>query len=201
MEQKPIQEIREQRERESSLTEHDLHIYEKIFGIDVSQWKGKLVLDIGSGINEQFSKEAAQKGVKVISMRVPEDIEGTQIDKKFFENWQKKSVFARGQQMPYEGNSFDREVALNSVPFYLPLILEEYKIFFSEVIRTLKPGGQAFFFPILKNFHEDLDKRAIPREFISLILNQFSDSIKYKIEEAYRGDRECRLVITKNNAR
>jgi hypothetical protein len=100
-------------------------------------------------------------------------------------------------------STFDYEVALFSVPFYLPFDPEEYKIFFSEVIRTLKPSGKAYFNLIFKNaaldksngFREDI---FIPSSFMHGVLSEFSNLISYKVEQVDIKDLECRLVITKN---
>jgi SAM-dependent methyltransferase len=182
--------------------------YAKLLGVNFDLLEGKSVLDIGSGLTEEFSKDAAKKGIKVVSMRPVFNEEGKGIGKEFFEDWQRRSVIARGQEMPYEDNSFDCEVALFSVPFYLPRDPDninepskvEYEDFFSEVVRTLKPGGKAYISPIFKNYIASLEVRTVSRKFIENILKKFSDSISYQIDDEV-DTKESRLVITKNQMR
>lgn len=188
-------ETRKKKEKVAQISDRTLGEYERVFGIDLAAMKDKLVLDIGSGLNEKFSKEASlQKGVKVVSMN-PSPKNDTW-SAEFFQDWQGRSVVGRGQQMPYGDNMFDCEVALTSVPFYLPFVRQEYEVFFGEVIRTLKPSGKAYFFPVDKNYHSIRSQKFIKR-FVSKILDQFSDSTTYEFEPIDLDHKKYRLVITK----
>ena len=168
--------------------------YQGELGIDVKEMEGKLVLDIGSGKNEKFSKEAAPIGIKVVSMSPHLKLKDAALTEEFLKDWQKRSLAGRAQEMPFKDSTFDYEVALFSVPYYLPYDQEEYKVFFKEVIRTLKPGGSAYLSPIFKN--KTVGEGFVPLEFISSVLSQFPE-ITYKIEKKNDVDRECRLVLTK----
>lgn len=189
-----IEAKRKQAEEGAFMSDMGIDIYKQLLGINLEEMKGKLVLDIGSGIDEKFSKEAAKIGVKVVSMN-PNLKYGALNKELKKKDWQKRSVAGRAQKMSFADNSFDYEVGLFSVPFYLPLEESEYKLFFDEVIRTLKPGGKAYIFPIFKN--EAKGAGRVSPDFVFHILDQFSDSITYKIKEWAPKDKECRLVITK----
>ena len=182
------------KEEAAYISDHGLDKYKKSLGINIAEMKGKLVLDFGSGANEKFSKEASKKGIRVVSMS-PHLKNKDELGTLFFENWQNRSVAGRGQEIPFADNTFDYEVAQYSVPYYLPFAHGEYKRFFNEVIRTLKPGGKAYFFPI---FFNDTDGYSVSPEFISKLLNKYSDYITYTIEKINAEDKECRLILTKN---
>ncbi|HTE48876.1 MAG TPA: methyltransferase domain-containing protein [Candidatus Paceibacterota bacterium] len=183
---------RQEAERGAHISDWGLARYQEVLGIDVAEMKGKLVLDIGSGKSEKFSKEAAKIGIKVVSMSPHLKNKDAALTDEFLQDWQKSSVAGKAQEMPFIDDTFDYEVALYSVPYYLPFNQEEYKIFFKEVIRTLKPGGSAYFAPIFKN--KTIENDFVPRKFISEVLKQFSD-ITYKIEKLNDADKEYRLVL------
>jgi len=191
----PIYAKRRKVEEGAYISDWELGDYQTELGINVAEMKGKLVLDIGSGKSEKFSKEAAKKGIKVVSMS-PHLKNPAALTEEFLKDWQKSSVAGRAQEMPFKDGTFDYEVALYSVPYYLPFNQEEYKKFFKEVIRTLKPGGRAYFAPIFKN--RTVGHGLVPKEFIRGVLDQFRPDITYKIEERNNGDNERRLVLIKN---
>lgn len=195
-----LQTIRQNIEKGVAVSNWGLEKYKEVLGIDMAKMEGKTVLDIGSGKAEKFSKEAAKFGVKVVSMgtHLKDGIPKNMYDEKsktFLKDRQGFSVAARAQELPFEDNFFDYEVALYSLPFYLPYSRDEYSSFFKEVIRTLKPGGKAYFSPIYKN--QALEKDIVSAQLISSILDDFSDSIMYKIEKLNHEDKECRLILIK----
>ena len=135
--------------------ERGIEKYEKLLGVSMAELKGKLVLDIGSGPNEIFSKEAKKKGVKVISLSPElkhEDIRemsrGSFLDTFYAGGKQRKSVAGIVQELPFQNEAFDAEVSLYGGIHYLPLLESEYRLALSEIIRTLRPGGAAYLFPV-----------------------------------------------------
>ena len=150
------QKSRDIAERSTARTDRNADTYQEFLGFSLKELKGKFGLDIGSGENELFSKQAAALGVKVFSMspRLRKGIPNDYLKK----DWQKRSVAGRAQEIPFLDNTFDFEFALYSVPYYLPVTFEEFKThqtsfeeytsFISEVIRTLKSGGSAHIYPI-----------------------------------------------------
>lgn len=98
------------------------------------------------------------------------------------------AVAAYVQELPFADKSFDCEVSLNGVPGYLPEFQEEYDKAFSEVIRTLKPGGEARFFPIDENIYE--------ADYFKTLLDKLKkDGHSAKLEMVV--DKRMRLVIRK----
>lgn len=92
--------------------------YERWLGITMEELEGKRVLDIGSGPEEVFSKEAKKRGVEIISLSPElkyEDIR--EITKGGFMDiftkgcWQKKSVASIVQELPFTDETFDVEVS------------------------------------------------------------------------------------------
>lgn len=195
----PLQEKRRKEEQSAHISDSELEKYADFLGFNLEKMRGKLVLDVGSGKTEKFSREAAKAGIKVVSMSPHLKFGRAQKLVTSQEDWQKKSVAGRAQEMPFEDNTFDFEVALFSVPYYLPYNdAEEYKAFFSELIRTLKPGGEAYVVPVCG---EEM-KNVISREFIDGILSQFKDKCSFVIEKLPKTvdeyQKEYRLVLTKN---
>ena len=73
-------------------------------------------------------------------------ISNTMQEEGFQEN-QTTQVAARVQALPFPDETFDCELALFSVPMYLPPIEEEYVKYLNEIVRTLKHGGTAYIYP------------------------------------------------------
>lgn len=134
--------------------------YEEYLGFKLEELKGMKVLDLGSGYHETFSKEAAKKGVEVVSLNpmLKEEKFRKSVKEKNpihkFKNlfssqkWQKRSVAALAEALPFKEDSFDKVLASFSVPYYTVRTEEEYLKVFSEALRVLKPGGEAIFYPL-----------------------------------------------------
>lgn len=142
-------------------TDRSLAEYEEFTGIDFSQKKGDLVLDLGSGEKQSFAKEAAKKGVDVVSLSLDlaeekyrsllkkglaEKIKDTLSLKKSKE----MAAASKIQEMPFADNAFEAEVGIYSFTnyYHLPENRDDYTQTIGEVIRTLKPGGKAVFYPV-----------------------------------------------------
>jgi SAM-dependent methyltransferase len=109
---------------------------------------GTTVLDLGSGMDEKFSKEASERNIHVVSLN-PKLLRSMNINeaKAPYNNieWQKKSVAALARNLPFKDCTFDSVVAVESIPQYLEDTYESYYDAFREICRVLKPGGKAFF--------------------------------------------------------
>lgn len=182
-------------EIDSAITDREIQYYRLYLGLDLSAMKGKKVLDIGSGINETFSKDAAHFGIEVVSMapHLKELPKAPYERNQFFKNWQENSVAGRAQQQPFADNSFDFEVALYSVPLYLPennkgtTNKTELMRFLKEIVRTLKSGGKAIIYPV-----DQYDVAATEK-----ILKDLSEIVKYEFEHGPGYHTEFRLTINK----
>lgn len=120
--------------------------YMDMLGIDIEQL-GTDVLDLGAGMDEKFSKQATEYGLNVFSVNpklllkkyrneVKMPIDGIE--------WQRKSIAAMAQNLPFKDEVFDSIVAVESVPGYLDHTYEAYYDTFREMVRVLKPGGSVF---------------------------------------------------------
>jgi len=148
-------------------------MYKHYLGIDLDSLKGKTVLNIGGGPTGKFEKEARKKGVNMISIS-PDykwGVSDTMKKQGFLEN-QTTQVAARVQELPFPDETFDCELALYSVPMYLPPIEEEYIKYLKEITRTLKHGGTAYIYP--GHFNSELKPEAVRR-----ILKSLSPEVTY----------------------
>jgi|SRR3990167_2040311 len=129
-------------------SDYGFNAYLQSFRISEDDLSGT-VLDIGSGKFELFSKGAAARGIKVISLNprlvdemqrewVKRPVEGIE--------WQERSVAALAQNLPFQDESFDTIVSHYSIPMW---ILEEEGVITAlrEIVRVLKPGGKAYLGP------------------------------------------------------
>jgi len=174
------------------LTDRDLDSYKEFLDLDLDDMRGRAVLDIGSGERESFSKQAADMGVKVISLNPSLKNQASRSILQLDKSWTKRSVAGKAQEMPFGSDIFDYELALYSLPFYLSYSREEYRKFISEIVRTLKPGGKAKIYPVY-----NADKPLMIEE-----LKKLSEKIDYEFQYVNRKSPEkdmdsYRLVITK----
>ncbi len=151
---------RKLREDKPVITERSVEEYESLFDVKFSEMKGKTILDIGSG-RGNFHDRVSALGVKVFSLN-PEFKRGKEAKSAEKIIHAEGDVGARAQEMPFADNSFDSEFALYSVPYYLPryeeigessensekFFYEEFERVIDEIIRTLKPGGKAYIYPL-----------------------------------------------------
>ena len=192
------------REEKAVITKRSIEEYENLFGVKFSEMKGKRILDIGSGKGDLFEKASAL-GVEVISLN-PQFKNGKNT---WHENifHAKGDVAGRAQEIPFADNSFDAEFALYSVPYYLPryildyenqnlygnaeerekFFIEEFERVIDQMIRTLKPGGKAYIYPI----NEDNNNQFIVKKILKKRLNKVSS-----LPNTYEGNRL--LVLVKN---
>src|SRR3972149_5182264 len=178
----------------TTVTGRSFRDYEDMFGFSKKELKGKTVLDIGSSVNERFSQEARESGINVVSLNPDMSYWKARSKMKDFLKLKEpqRSVAGVVQELPFGDESFDIEVSAFAVPYYLLGHVQEYRRAIQEVIRTLKPGGKAYFYPI----HASLYKS---RSF-SKILDDYSESIDRSfelIEKDMDGADTYRLTITK----
>ncbi|OHA04547.1 MAG: hypothetical protein A2934_02245 [Candidatus Sungbacteria bacterium RIFCSPLOWO2_01_FULL_47_10] len=178
----------------TTVTGRSFRDYEDMFGFSKKELKGKTVLDIGSSVNERFSQEARESGINVVSLNPDMSYWKARSKMKDFLKLKEpqRSVAGVVQELPFGDESFDIEVSAFAVPYYLLGHEQEYRRAIQEVIRTLKPGGKAYFYPI----HASLYKS---RSF-SKILDDYSEYIDRSfelIEKDMDGADTYRLTITK----
>ena len=138
------------KEKESALTDRDSRYYRAALGFNPEEFRGKTILDVGSGKKEEFSKEAeVLYDIKVFS--VNPQLKDWKTRKKLqgwiFRDpeWQKRSIAARGQELPFDDESFDAITSLYAITFWVES--EDRHEAIREMIRVLKPGGRIYLSP------------------------------------------------------
>ncbi|MEK7608234.1 MAG: hypothetical protein AAB495_01515 [Patescibacteria group bacterium] len=171
-----------------SLTEEELNDPESI------------ILDLGSGTEQNFAKEARLLGLKstVISMdprlalNEKEDLSMPHSDKEARirgrDNPEPKTIAAIGGALPFKDGSIKKIYALYSVPYYLN-DKEAIEKNLCEMIRVLSPHGTAKVFPIPPE----------QERLVGEALDKKSDQVKYSLifNSEYMG---MLLVITKEES-
>lgn len=122
--------------------------YETILGFDRKSLEGKTILDVGSGSLELFSKELNKLGLRarVISLN-PDYIHESYRLLSQDEDWQKLSVAAIGQELPFRNDTFDRVFGVESITRYMSPYRNKdaAQKWGLEIGRVLKPGGGGSF--------------------------------------------------------
>lgn len=191
-------------------TDRSLAQYEKELGFKIEDLKGKIVLDIGSGYHERFSKEAAKHGAVVVSINpnlkklefreaAKKGVELTDpilkriVDKLRLWKWQEKSVAAKADELPFRNESFDKVLALFSVPYYSPKTKEEFRKVFDEALRVLKPGGEATFNPLTERDFKN------KKHDVSAVLDEIRGKadLLFEVDKADNGSKVERMKLVK----
>lgn len=137
---------------DSHTTDRDFQEYIEFLGISERALRQK-VLDIGSGKHEMFARQAALKGIEVVSLNPK---------LKFDENRKMAkapvvkghvrttdSVAALSGHLPFADSSFDTVVSVFGIPHHQQNI-EDILNSAQEIERVLKPGGFVFLSPVIE---------------------------------------------------
>ncbi len=125
----------------------DLADYKEFLDFNEKELDGKTVLDLGSGSLEKLTRNLREKGIEadVVSLNPDYTIPKYRRIINNQEDWQRKSVAGLAQSLPFEKESFDFILGVESVTMYedafkKPLSAEAWS---KEIARVLKPGGEA----------------------------------------------------------
>jgi ubiquinone/menaquinone biosynthesis C-methylase UbiE len=183
-ENKPANNYREYK-KALTISDRGLSDYESILDFDKNDFKGKTVLDLGSGQTERFSRELKDfdNDTEIVSLNPDYSINHIRKRMPKSEDHQKMSVAAIAQDLPFGSESFDRIVALYSVPWYYnpqenP---EAYEAWISEIIRVLKPKGIARLGPV---FVEDKNIGDVTEKVFEPFLNKVrNENLNVRLEK------------------
>ncbi|PIT88820.1 MAG: hypothetical protein COU29_00360 [Candidatus Magasanikbacteria bacterium CG10_big_fil_rev_8_21_14_0_10_36_32] len=148
--------------RDACLTKRGLSEYMDIFDItdDEMDDPNMTMLDLGSGLKQEFARQAKEEGYKskiisvdprlglsleedlsLLSRHSPREIGRISERISARQNLPDNSLSAIAQALPFKDKSFDRVFALWSVPYYIITTPEEIKIVLKEMLRVVKDGG------------------------------------------------------------
>ena len=199
--------------------ERGLEDYESYLGLKREDLDGKDVLDLGSGETEKFSRELKEAGINANVIPLNPDASMERFRKKLeaTPGYQGKTVAALAQKMPFKDESFDEILGLYSVTVHAAPAenMQVAKQWMSEIIRLLKPGGEARLAPV-EPFAEneqavrsgkfgelirDLENKGLICEIVIIknIAFRRDENGKHlpEIDDIYGGHSDARLVIKK----
>ena len=184
-----------------------LEEYVTYTGFPFKELKGKKVLDIGSSSTQRFADEAAKHKITVVSLspdlRLKEYRKRLEEHKKnkpkrsrsYRRKWKELAIAAIAENLPFKDSSFDAEVGLMSITNYWNN-MDQYKRGFAEIIRTLKPGGKAYLYPITKDFYFSEDFHKMLDSFrVHIIFESLETEADERTEKDLYVDK--RLIIEK----
>lgn len=99
------------------------------------------------------------------------------------------------QELPFRDESFDVEVSLYGGIHYLPYLESEYRSAFKEIIRTLKPSGKAYLFPVNVNEKDKDSFQRLLQEFSSQ--TQIDAQFDLVEKRPTTGDNIYRVILIK----
>lgn len=183
-------------ETTSPLTDRDLMTYCKYFHLKPEDLEGKKILDIGSGKQERFSKEASLYNAAVVSLNpalqekgVREDVKADILNKDTLLEWRKKSVGGIAQELPFKDKSFDILTSLYAVPYYIDSHKGKLGAI-KEMVRVLKEGGTIYIGPQVIENEQNITESILGKEVTNWLIN-----LSYSIDEIEDGG----LIIKKIN--
>lgn len=119
-------------------------LVEYVVGLNLqtSSLDNKTILDIGGG-KGNFAREVQDKfgKTRVYNLDPHLEKEGTI-----------KQVAGLAQELPFKNDTFDLIISFFAIPLHIEKSSDEI-IFFEEIFRTLKPGGQARIAPFVQTFN------------------------------------------------
>jgi SAM-dependent methyltransferase len=178
----------------------DLSDYVQFLSFNPKELEGKVVLDLGSGALEKFSRNLRERGIEaeVYSLNPDYFFQKYRSVIKNQEDWSGNSVAGLAQALPFKNEKFDRIYGLMSVTYYEDPIekMKSAQAWVSEVARILKPGGEARFAEIL-GYKNEKTKEAY-KQLIDYIKNIGSEAYieQFRIDEKNPRDK-FRLIIKK----
>lgn len=141
---------------QDSLTEQSPEAYERVFGFKLTDFKGLDVLEIGSGKNEAFARALVAAGAKSMTvlnpaLKDPRHLEHVQhLDSLHVLDSGVTRVAGSAEGTLFTPRSFDRIIALRSVPMYSMSSRDLIKAYENN-IEALRGNGIAYYAPVSTN--------------------------------------------------
>lgn len=142
------------------ITDRSLKEYLELLDLNIEELKGKKILDLGSGKLQRFPRELLQKiedkaEVVGLDITLKEEERRKEIKEAqpYLYNSDKLGLIAASfLQLPFQDNSFDLVLSLYGMPLYLTSedekkSKENIRRSVMEILRVLKPEGEARIFP------------------------------------------------------
>jgi len=174
-------------------TDRSFDDYQVNLGFEPDEFAGKKVLDLGSGEMQKFAREAGKLDIEVISLS-PKSARQLYRDQAVWANLESlfepsvPLIAGIAQELPFKDQAFDVVVSNWAVPWYIPRDQKAYNLAFQEMSRVLKPGGQAFLYPVSE------DRKKLARVALGTVAG-----VSFGLERPSNQYRQYdRLIITKN---
>ncbi len=155
--------------RNCLVTERGIFQYSMVLGLDIGSLQGKDILDIGAGAG-LFERECSKLGINVISLDPAYSLSADPESNSPYGNLdigkylmvrrnRDNKITGVNEALPFRDGSFDVVLSTFSSYFYLidNYLLERqddvFRLFTEEVVRVLRPGGEARIGQIV--YHQD----------------------------------------------
>ena len=169
----PDQEIRRNIHTETpQLNERRTGDYQHFLGFDINDLGGQTVANIGAGGKGYFDKEASKKADRFVSVSPyfsDKGLGGKLMRKEYSPGKISRFIKAKinkeklpipvtalAEQLPFQDKTFDKLLALYSVPLYTER--ENFDRLFPEIVRVLKDGGTAHLYPIARSDLPEIER-------------------------------------------
>jgi SAM-dependent methyltransferase len=162
-------------------TDSPYEYYARVF--DLPQKAGQLILDLGSGVQNSFGNDPQNHVHTVVSLNPRlafssprEELLETEPGNNTM------AVAGLAQTLPFKTGTFDKIYSAYAVPHHVPAA--ERPKAYSEVLRILKLGGTAQFFPLTSDVSTELTPDVVTGSAIHI--DWVDDALVYRLPEIIR---------------
>lgn len=191
------------------LNERDEDEYLRFLGIDFDSLSGKNVLNLGAGMTGLAEKAMCAKGANVVALSpifANKGLAGEKVRRAYRETIRKKILKCMGlprtnspiivagvaEEIPLFDNSVDTVMALYSVPLYST----DNQAVCKEIMRVLRPDGNAVLFPVPESLQGELNAILINLEAEDIVFEHVDEST----DQVYKNQNTYRLSFKKSKA-
>lgn len=129
----------------SIMSDNGLHDYERALHCAITPNSG-LVLDIGTGRNARFLRDARKENVTAVGIAPFQTLDGKPtLPVTMPQNKRPRLVQATASALPFADEQFETCVSLHAISYICPYIEPEARTaIYDELLRVLRPGGTAY---------------------------------------------------------